>query len=97
MTLIRDLSPEREAALKTQAQEQGVTADEWLRRVVEERLQGLTGQPAQGPGAGKDDRPVWEVVLDEMKDVPPEAFASLPKDGASQIDHYIYGLPKREA
>jgi len=30
-----------------------------------------------------------------MKDVPREAFESLPKDGASQVDHYVYGLPKR--
>jgi hypothetical protein len=30
-----------------------------------------------------------------MKDVPPEDFAALPKDGLSQIDHYVYGTPKR--
>jgi predicted nucleic acid-binding protein len=27
--------------------------------------------------------------------VPPEEFAALPKDGASQVDHYLYGHPKR--
>jgi hypothetical protein len=31
-----------------------------------------------------------------MKDVPAEDMALLPKDGASQIDHYIYGWPKRD-
>jgi hypothetical protein len=31
-----------------------------------------------------------------MKDVPPEVMATMPKDGASQHDHYIYGWPKRE-
>jgi hypothetical protein len=31
-----------------------------------------------------------------MKDVPPEISATMPKDGASQHDHYIYGWPKRE-
>jgi hypothetical protein len=30
-----------------------------------------------------------------MKDLPPEDFAALPKDGLSQIDHYVYGVPKR--
>jgi hypothetical protein len=47
-------------------------------------------------GGGDDERPIWEVVTDMMKDVPDEVFDRLPKDGASQVDHYIYGLPKRD-
>jgi hypothetical protein len=31
-----------------------------------------------------------------MKYVPDEVFDRLPKDGASQVDHYIYGFPKRD-
>ena len=27
--------------------------------------------------------------------VPPEEFAKLPKDGADEHDHYLYGSPKR--
>ena len=30
-----------------------------------------------------------------MKDVPDEELEKLPKDGAAEIDHYIYGTPKR--
>jgi hypothetical protein len=30
-----------------------------------------------------------------MKDVPTEDFAALPKDGLSQIDHYVHGVPKK--
>ena len=30
-----------------------------------------------------------------MADVPPEEFARLPRDGARQVDHYVYGLPRR--
>jgi hypothetical protein len=33
---------------------------------------------------------------DNMKNVPPEDLAALPRDGASQIDHYVYGQPKRD-
>ena len=40
-------------------------------------------------------RPIWDVVLENMKEVPAEQFARLPKDGASQLDHYLYGHPKR--
>jgi hypothetical protein len=42
-----------------------------------------------------DRRPISEVIAEIMRDVPAEEFAQLPKDGASQIDHYVYGLPKR--
>jgi hypothetical protein len=34
-------------------------------------------------------------MLDSMKDVPPGEFSKLPKDGASEHDHYLYGYPKR--
>ena len=40
-------------------------------------------------------RPIWEEILDLVKDVPPEELDKLPTDGASQHDHYIYGTPKR--
>lgn len=39
--------------------------------------------------------PLWEQMLALTRDLPPEAFAGLPTDGASQHDHYIYGTPKR--
>lgn len=45
---------------------------------------------------GTDDQPIWEVIQDIMKDVPGEVFERLPKDGASQVDHYLYGHPKRD-
>ncbi len=32
-----------------------------------------------------------------MKDVPDDVFERLPKDAASQVDHDIYGLPKRSS
>jgi aryl-phospho-beta-D-glucosidase BglC (GH1 family) len=38
---------------------------------------------------------IWDVIAENMKDVPHEDFAALPKDGLSQIDHYVYGVPKR--
>lgn len=43
----------------------------------------------------RESRPIWEVMLESMKDVPPVDFAKLPKDGASEHDHYLYGHPKR--
>ena len=37
-----------------------------------------------------------EIILASMRDVPPEIMATMPTDGASQRDHYIYGWPKRD-
>ncbi len=54
-----------------------------------ERL--LDGRPEE---AGK---PIWEVIIERMKDVPPEELAKLPRDGAEEHDHYLYGTPKRNA
>jgi hypothetical protein len=41
-------------------------------------------------------KPIWEVIDELLADVPEEELAKLPRDGATQHDHYIYGLPKRK-
>jgi hypothetical protein len=41
-------------------------------------------------------RPIWDVIAERVQALPPEVLERLPEDGASQHDHYIYGLPKRE-
>ena len=38
---------------------------------------------------------ILEMVDELRKQVPPEEFAKLPTDGARQLDHYLYGTPKR--
>ncbi len=38
---------------------------------------------------------LWEMAQECIKDLPPEAFAELPADGAFNLDHYLYGAPKR--
>ena len=48
------------------------------------------------PVAPRDGRPIWEVITEIMQDVPDEVFDRLPRDGASQHDHYIYGWPKKD-
>jgi hypothetical protein len=37
------------------------------------------------------------MIRENMQDVPPEEFARLPKDGASEIDHHLYSHPKRNS
>ena len=38
---------------------------------------------------------VWEIFQDAFKDIPEEEWEKLPKDGAAELDHYLYGTPKR--
>ena len=40
-------------------------------------------------------KPLWERAAELRKTVPEEEWAKLPTDGAEQLDHYIYGSPKR--
>ena len=41
------------------------------------------------------DKPIWEIAAEIRKGIPPEEFAKLPKDGAEQVDHDLYGSPER--
>lgn len=55
-----------------------------------ERERAASAEPVATAG-----KSIWEVLDDLRKDVPPEEFAKLPKDGAEQLDHYLHGSPKR--
>jgi Arc/MetJ-type ribon-helix-helix transcriptional regulator len=41
--------------------------------------------------------PVWQRFQDAAHAIPEEELASLPPDGASEHNHYLYGIPKRLA
>lgn len=47
------------------------------------------------PAPNLDDRSIWEVCDEIMKDLPISTLEQLPIDGAEQHDHYIYGIPKQ--
>jgi antitoxin component of MazEF toxin-antitoxin module len=40
-------------------------------------------------------QPIWERIAERAAQIPPEEVDKLPADGAAQIDHYLYGHPKR--
>lgn len=91
MTVTIQLSDEQAAALQTQAAREGLTIDAWLQQLAEQYAR----QTPPCSSQKRDDRPIWEVIADNMKDVPASEFEKLPKDGASEHDHYLYGHPKR--
>jgi len=83
-----ELSDNDAAALKAKAAAVGLTLEAWLKQLAG------SAQDSE-PTPSRRHRHVWEIIADNMKDVPAQEFARLPKDGASQIDHYLYGHPKR--
>jgi len=85
MTLSIDLPDERVAALAAKAKAQGVSAEQYARLVLEHDL-----------NAGAPRRAISEAIREIWSDMPAAVQASLPSDGASQVDHYVYGLPKRD-
>jgi hypothetical protein len=87
MTLTIELPDEQQAALTAKACAQGLSAEQYARQVLQHDLEVSPARPR---------RHISEVIRDNMRDVPPEIMATMPKDGASQHDHYIYGLPKRD-
>jgi hypothetical protein len=84
MTITLDIRPEIEADLAAAARVRGLSAEQYARQVLEQALASAT---ARKPLAGRI-REIWA-------DIPDEVRAKLPSDGASQHDHYIYGVPKR--
>ena len=91
MTVRLELAPEVQAGLLAQAQNSGTTLEAVAEQVLARHVQEIRMESVNG-----EYQPIWEVISDIVKDVPDEVFDRLPKDGASQVDHYIYGLPKRD-
>jgi plasmid stability protein len=85
MTVI-ELPDEQAEALKAKAAAEGLSLEAWLNRLA--GTDAVTPHPLQTAA---------DIVLASMRNVPPEIMATMPEDGASQHDHYIYGWPKREA
>ena len=87
-SLTIELPDDQKTALAAKARAQGLSAEQYARQVLEHDLE--TADP--GPSRR---RHISEVIRENMRRVPPEIMAAMPKDGASEHDHYIYGLPKR--
>jgi Arc/MetJ-type ribon-helix-helix transcriptional regulator len=73
------------------------TEDDMVAEAVRTYLrQRNQGQSAVGKAATAQ-KPIWEVIEEENRSIPPEVWDALPTDLSAQHDHYIYGTPKRPA
>ena len=85
MTLTINLPDDEVELLAARARERGVSAEQYARTVLEHDLR---SEPLR--------RPISQSIREIWSDMPDDVRAKLPPDGASQVDHYVYGLPKRE-
>jgi len=90
MTMKLELSAEVQAGLLAQAQASGMSLEAYAESVLRERAQATTESDSSG-------QPFWKSFTTQVHAIPDEVFERLPKDGASEHDHYIYGTPKRNA
>lgn len=88
MTLTIELSDEQATALQSKAEAEGLSSVEaWIQKLAD---------PAPNAAVERPLHAAAQIILDSMRDIPPEITATMPTDGASQHDHYIYGWPKRD-
>lgn len=72
---------------------EGDYADGRLRRIVSIDLKKTERViPPRDP----NERPFWEYWVEASKRIPEEELAKIPPDFSRNLDHYLYGAPKRE-
>ena len=58
-------------------------------------------EPAADSGDAPSDasaqKPLWEVIAEIASSVPDQEWAKIPSDASYQLDHYLYGAPKKPA
>jgi len=71
--------------------------DTLVREYVERHQQPNAARPPApaGPCTSPERKPLWERAAELRQSIPAEEWDKLPTDGARQLDHYIYGSPKR--
>jgi hypothetical protein len=84
MNVTIEIPDEDVPAFEAKAAAEGLTLEAWFKKLAEQQSAGE--HPLQTAA---------KVVLEHLSKVPPEIMNAMPKDGASQHDHYIYGWPKR--
>ena len=95
-----ELTPEQKGVLASLSQETGEPASALIDKALEELQEHMRAVRAKDEQRHDSreaaPKPIWEVFAD-TEDIPEEEWDKLPKDLATQHDHYIYHTPKRPA
>ena len=52
---------------------------------------------ASSEGTDVDRRPIWELVDTINARLPADTWENVPTDGSINLDHYLYGAPKKQS
>ena len=85
MTLTLELSDEQATALRAKAAAEGLSLEAWIEKPAEPQ-----------PAPSRPRRHISEIIRENISRLPADIMATMPTDGASQHDHYIYGWPRRD-
>ncbi|MBV9158501.1 MAG: hypothetical protein JO097_19740 [Acidobacteriaceae bacterium] len=92
-TLQLEIPDQQAAALKEYAQSRGLTLEQWLLQLAGECAFSGSVEPENVERSITARKPhISEVIRRIWSDLPEDARAKLRHDGASQVDHYVYGL-----
>jgi len=73
----------------------GAEIAERLSDYADRRIHVIVLPVAESSLPKKDRRPIGEVLAETAAQISPEEVARLPHDFTDQLDHYLYGTPKR--
>lgn len=51
---------------------------------------------SESSGTDEPPKPIWAAFEEFADSLPETTAATLPTDGAAQLDHYLYGFPKSD-
>ncbi len=101
-----ELIPGQKSLLEALARETGRAIPSLLDEALEGLKEHVHHRPVNGEPHGSDEqespappyearKPIWERFEEASRMIPDEELDRLPTDLATQIDHHIYGTPKR--
>lgn len=99
-----DLTPEQKGMLASLSRETGKPIPTLLTEALEELQERerpghvpseTNGHETEAPAPQDVYKPIWERIRETFSNLSEEDLDALPVDGAAQVDHYAYGLPKR--
>ena len=91
------LTPKQQSILATLSRETGKPIATLIAQALAELQAHETsnGHDTVAPTAAETRKSFWQKALEASQRIPEEELARLPADLAAQVDHYIYGTPKR--
>jgi len=58
-------------------------------------VQEITTLPVDGEQYDPNAKSIEDAIAEIVAEIPAEAWGKVPADGSVNVDHYLYGTPKR--